>query len=76
MHSCLYSSINSSCLQVFIQNRGCATAGEALGEDEDEAGKDPDVEMVDRRDFIQLCEAMLDKAQCQLDQLQEAMQRG
>ncbi|CAL5227419.1 g10379 [Coccomyxa viridis] len=50
--------------------------GEALGEDEDEAGKDPDVEMVDRQDFIQLCEAMLDKAQRQLSQLQQAMQRG
>ncbi len=32
--------------------------------------------MVDRQDFIQLCEAMLDKAQRQLSQLQQAMQRG
>ena len=53
-----------------------ATAGEGLEEDEDEVGEDPEGEMVDRHDFIQLCEAMLDKAQRQLIQMQQAIQRG
>ena len=47
-----------------------------MEEDEDEAGEDPDGEMVDRQDFMQLCEAMLDKAQQQLRQMQQAIQRG
>ena len=44
--------------------------------DEDQSGEDPDVEEVDRQAFMQLCEAMLDSAQRQMGQIQQAMKVG
>ena len=51
-------------------------AGEALDDGGDEAAHDPDVELVDRQAFMQLCEAMLDKAQRQMSQIRQALEKG
>jgi len=62
-----------------LQRKACPelfNAGEALDEGGDEAADDPDVELVDRVAFMQLCEAMLDKAQRQMSQIRQALEKG
>ena len=52
------------------------SAGEALESGAGEEGVDPDIEMVDRQEFLQLCRAMLAKAEQQKGQIQQALQQG
>jgi len=62
-----------------LQRKACPellNAGEALDEGGDEAADDPDVELVERVAFMQLCEAMLDKAQRQMSQIRQALEKG
>ena len=51
-------------------------AGEAYKSGAGEEDDDADIEMVDRQEFLQLCQAMLARAKQQKDQIQQALQQG
>ena len=52
------------------------SAGEALNSDTGEDDVDADIELVDRQGFLQLCQAMLARAEQQKGQIQQALQQG
>ena len=63
--------------QEFRQIELClSSAGEAFNSDTGEDDVDADIELVDRQGFLQLCRAMLARAEQQKGQIQEALQQG
>ena len=63
--------------QEFRQIELCLlSAGEALNSDTGEDDVDADIELVDRQGFLQLCRAMLARAEQQKGQIQQALQQG
>lgn len=59
------------------QTKEClVSAGEALDNDAGEEDVEADIEMVDRQEFLQLCQAMLARAEQQKGQIHQALQQG